>query len=307
MNNNKEKDLSIKTYKVFSFSGKMKVIAIGFLIFIFSTWMHMPQKKYIDDFIKSQISSIPNCPIQYEDITFSWLLPGLDINNILVAGQCLRRPNQNIKINSINLYFSGLSLSPLGLKFSIQAKDGSSTINAYVRVSFSRNRIEIIRTNINSSLINQFMGFGPILSGTISIEGSLDIRGQKLDQGWINLVSTDISTLQANIQGISLPALKIDSLDLKALMDQRSLITIEKADLGTENADIIGRFKGSMNLNQNSLRNSSINVEGSFSLGEKIMVALPIVKLFLANKKAQDGFYGLKLSGRLPRIKPEIL
>ena len=168
-------------------------------------------------------------------------------------------------------------------------------------------KITITQSRIHTTLLNNLIGLGPLLSGNLTLESSLKIKANRPEQGEFSLQSQNLSLQQANIQGIALPQISLGILDIKGNLKNGNLITLENANLGSDDADIVARFKGTTNLNIKRPDASKINLEGSFFLGDKINQAIPLINIFLANKSSdENGFYHLALSGTIGNPVPQI-
>ena len=211
-------------------------------------------------------------------------------------------------MESINIRPSLPGIFPLGLRFHLRAKTKDSVIRSYVLISFSGQSLTVRKSIISTNLLNKLIGQGSILFGDINLEGTVKFKNNNPDQGAFSIQSNNIALQKANIQGIELPRLNIGKLDIRIYLKDGKLITLEKADIGTNDADSIGRFGGTTNFNVNNPLSSQVDIEGAFFLGEKLTKAVPLINLFLQSKNVDDnGFYSLRLSGAVGNLSPEIL
>ncbi len=307
-NGNSEIDLSTKIYDFLSSKATLKLAFIWCIIFIVSFLLHFPIKKIFENSIRSALSQIRECPINYSELNISFILPYVELKEISIGGKCFQQPTQNLLLDYVNIRPAFPGILPLGPKFYLTAKTKNSEIHAYALISFGSQKITITQSKIHTALINNLIGLGPILSGSFTIDGSLNIKSNKPDQGEFSLQSQNLSLQQANIQGIALPQMSIGTLDIKAHLKDETLITLERGDLGSDGADIIARFKGTTNLDTKRPLSSRVNVEGSFFLGKKLNQAVPLINLFLQNKSSdENGFYRFKISGTIENPLPQIL
>ena len=303
-----ESEISTTIYSFLNFKTKFKLFFIGIIVFVFSFILHFPLKRVLEKTIQDSLSNLRGCPITYKNLTISYFLPDIELKEVTLGRSCFQRSIQGLTLESISVRPVLPSIFPLGPKFHLAVKTGQSHINIYAIVSFSGQQITITRSSVHTDILNQIIGVGSVLSGHLNLEGSFKIKDGMPNQGAVFLQSQNIATKKSTIQGINLPQMSIGIIDIRVRLNNGQLVTLEKADLGSDNADIVARFNGSMNLNMLHIPSSSLNLEGSFSLGDKITRAIPLINIFLKNKQTDDGgFYRVKLTGTMGMPTPQLL
>ena len=302
-----ESSVSTKIYSSFDLKTKIKIIFVSLVVFILSLWYHLPVRKTVENFIATQLSAQQNCQIGYANIDISFFLPSIVLEGLNIDGRCFGRPGAGLTFDTLKIRLLFPGLLPPGARFHVQGKVKDSLINIYSKISFGSQHLDISQSKITSSLLNNLIGLGPILAGSFTLESSIEVEENWPKEAFVSLRSENFAFLKSNIEGIDIPNLRIGSVDLRGTIKEGKIIGIERAKIGEDDADIVGYFQGGMDINRANLLVSKVNMEGRFKLGEKIVTAIPLIKLFLQNKKIQDGFYRLRLSGNLGSIQPQIL
>ena len=301
-----ESAISKRIYTSFCLVTKIKVAFLFIFIFVVALLYHFPIKKTLESFLVSQLSNLPGCEISYARMDISFFLPGIVLERPTIQGQCFGQARTRLTLETLNIDLLFPSLFPLGLRFRTEIKARGSLINLRARVSPSSQFMGIAESRITSSLINDLLGLGPLARGSFALEASLETVDNWPREASISLRSEDFSLLKSNIQGISLPQINIGEINLRGNLQEES-VRIERVKIGGDNSDVAGYFQGTLNLSRTNPLASRVDMEGRFRLGEKIITAIPLIKLFLQNKETEEGFYRLRLTGDLGAPRPEIL
>ena len=203
-----ETDIPDEIYESFDIQSKTKISLIASGLLFFALWLNFPIKKTIEQFIAAKISKLRSCPIQYSSLEVSLFLPSIEFKGTKIGGKCFGKSGKDISLDSLDISFAGPSFSPLGFKFHAEVRKQNSTINLYPAVSFGETVVRVIDTKIEGPLLNEMIGIGPIISGSLDIDALVTLKGQKAKEASFKIISTNFSTLQKNIMGLALPSNK---------------------------------------------------------------------------------------------------
>lgn len=301
--------LSPAIYRALDARTALKAALAGAAVFLAALWASVPVKDMLLGAVESRMASMQGCPVAYDDLGLFLLPPRVELTRVSLDGSCLGRGGggEGLSLDLVELRFTGLGFLPLGMNFAARARGHGSEVNVQSSLSLGEQRARVTRTRISAGLINDLAGLDPVLSGNIDVEASLSIRDGRPREARFRASSDDLSTLRIDVQGIGVPRLAIGTLDVRGTLDDGRTLNIERADIGDAQADVVGRFKGTVALDQLNPPASTADIEGSFFPGDKLTTAIPLVGLLLRGKTAEDGFYRLRLSGPLGALQPEFL
>ncbi len=287
---------------------KWKLTGLVFAIFIVGFTTSFPFQEKLDGLVQDKLNSIPNCSISYKNLKLEYFFPQIVINNAVIPPGCFKQRNtSNLFIDSLSIKLNGLSFSPFGLSSIMTIKIGQSEINIEQATSVSDQRIAIRNTNIHTgSLI-------PMLTNAFKIEGDLDsqvsfeLKNNKVSTADLLLQSTDFKIPPQPIAMFTLPTkLKVDILKIKAQLDSSSKLHLAYLLLGNERSPIRAKFTGNIYVIQSNLGNSTLDLKGEISFSNEFLAipGLSILKTLLAAFDKKDGFYQIKVGGRLSSPVP---
>ena len=269
-------------------------IIIGFVI-------NFPLNNFIKNKVITSLNSSPSCPITYDSLKVKSLMPAVSLKNVKISGLCFKKPSAKISFEDVNVNLAGPSFSPLGIKLSATLLDGKTKLNITPSLSSSKSNFNIKESTIDSSFINKIMGISSVFSGLFILDANIGINKNKLSKSAFRLKSKNFIILSKTIKGFEIPRLDIKNLQLKASINQSSTLIIKELILGDSNSPLIAEAEGTVRLNQRNLGASTLNLEAKFKLSK----GLDDLLLFFLSGKKKDakGYYKVKLSGSLSRLK----
>lgn len=268
-------------------------LLIGFIV-------NFPLNDFIKNKVVSTLNSSPSCPISYDSLKVSTLLPRAELKNVSISGLCFNKPSQNISLSDVNISFAGPSFSPIGVKINALIKEGGTRLNITPSLSPSEININIKDSKIDSKFINKLIGTTGAFTGMFTADANIGIIKNKLSKSAIRLKSKNFIILPRTIKGFEIPRLNIKNILFKGSINKKGKLLIQEVILGDSNSPIIAEATGSINLNQRNIKASKLNIEVKFKLSKSFE---ELLLFFLAGKnKDSKGYYKVKLTGSLSRL-----
>lgn len=281
---------------------KTKLFGLGFLCVLVGFLANFSLEERLNNLLATQLSKNAACPIEFDKAKLSYFPPKLSLINPVIKGRCFNNPQNNLKLSELNLGMHFPSFYPVGPRFHIFAKARDSYINAYPVISLFSQNVKIENTLIDGRLFSAFMpnGVSPVL-GHISIEGFLEFKSKQINEGAIDILSTNFYVPAQNLMGFELPKIEFKKLEFSANIPEANNMIIEKLNLGSEDAPIKLNLTGKLDINPTRFNSSNLSLNGDFSISENMLSTFAILKLFLPPNNT-SGIYQMQLNGPLGNL-----
>ena len=294
----------------------LKLIMLSGVILLLGFACHVSIVPQIKQEIASQINQNKNCPLYYDDISFSPFTLSFKIKNVHVPGTCWGKSRSVLNFREISVGPGFPGIWPLGLKLNATLK-GQGTV---VRTSFlwGMKKILYIKKNsyLSSSMLNTIIGHGSILTGNLVILGSVELKKKNIKAAHLFLQSKHFNLLSKTIQAgalpFTLPALRIAPIAIEGRLAQKKF-KIDSFRLGNEKKGaLFFDFKGSLDFNKKLNRIENVALQGKMKIAKKLLEGpLSILNLLwdIGKKPRRNGIYQVKFSGPFPNAltKPEFI
>ncbi len=299
--------LDDEIYSKSKVTGMKLIIAFIFFTIIFVISNLSLGQKALDQLEKS-IQGTPSCPFTHKGLEISWFLPKILIKAPSLPSSCFNRfKGSPLKLETIPISFGIPSVYPPGLKLHSEIKPlrGKSKINIYPIIGFGTHFLKITETIIDEQLIAEITGKN-LVEGIIETEANLQFDNSGLLAGDILLKSKNFQIKSQTIEGLTLPQLRLNHLQLKANLNKTKLNILSLIS-GDDQAPLYLGLSGNIRLNKYNMGSSKIELEGDIRFSPDLIAAFPAINLFLSGKESQGGLYRIQISGSLNSPIPRIL
>lgn len=280
-------------------------LLFGLLIFIYFTYLNFPYHKMKDQLF-SEIEQ--NSGFQVDAKTFDTALGfGFVLDEVTVQNPNIGFPQ--IQVERIKISPSVLSLLRFRPKVRFHADLKQGTLHgAFQSKSAVAQGIELtlneVRIGGRSAQETMNVDIDGLLEGRIVVEGNLKTLQNLNGESEIQLRKFKLGKL--SVLNMSIPELLLSQIALTTkIIDDK--IVIEKFNVGSPNEDLYALTSGDVLLNSRDIRQSRLNLKLKFKLSKKLADEFSLFLPFIAGALGSDGFYTLKIDGRLgaPRALPE--
>lgn len=277
--------------------GRSKWITFIFVIFFLGLFVYFPITYKVKDIIKTQLSQIRGCPLQYEDIKSEFFFPKLIIENLVIPMSCFQQFGQPLRLEKSFLHFRGISFSPFGPHFKLETSLLKNDVSAYLTVGIGGIALNIKNNNIDLAKLSPILPKVK-LAGKLNIDALVRLNSGELEDLKLNLISKDFALPAQSIQGFKITNLKLNSFLLKVQTEGKKLM-IKDFILGDANAAIRSNFKGHIAINSKNFLFSNLDLNGEVSLSSMMMEKYAFLKIIMAQFDKKDEYYQIKLKGTL--------
>src|SRR5690606_2693051 len=123
------------------------------------------------------------------------------------------------------------------------------------------------------------------------------INGQSFEDLKLSLSSQDFVLPAQSISAFKLPTLPLNLFSLKAELKDAKTLQVHDLFVGDTSAPIRAKFQGPINLNQNNIMMSGLNLSGEIAFSEDFLEKFAIIKMFMDKFTKKDQFYQLQITG----------
>lgn len=280
-------------------------LLFGLLIFIYFTYLNFPYHKMKDQLF-SEIEQNSGFQVDAKafETTFGF---GFVLDEVTVQNPNIRFPQ--IQVERIKIFPSVLSLLRFRPKVRFHADLKQGTFNgAFQSKSRAAQGLELTlnEVKIGGPSVQEMMNvdIDGLLEGQISVEGNLKTFQNLNGNTDIQLRKFKLGKL--SVLNMSIPELLLSQIALTAKIVDDKLV-IEKLNAGSPNEDLYALTSGDILLNSKDIRQSRLNLKLKFKLSKRFADEFSLFLPFIAGALGSDGFYTLKIDGRLdaPRALPE--
>lgn len=283
----------------------LSYILFGFIIFIYFTYLNFPYHKMKDQLF-AEIER--NSGFQLEAESFDTTLGlGFVLDQVTIQNPNLGFPE--LQVERIKIFPSLLSLIRTRPKvtFHVTLKQGTLLGSFHQKSAVMQG----IKLNLNEIKIG---GESLKVSTNLEIDGLLE--GQLLIEGNLKTLenlngNTDIQLRKFKLGKLSVLNMNIPELNLSQITLTTKIVNekllIEKFNVGGNSEDLYAITSGDIALNPKDIRQSRLNLKLKFKMSKKLSDEFSLFLPFIASALGSDGFYTIKIDGRLdaPRALPE--
>ncbi len=282
------------------------LILLSSLALIYGFVSNFSLEKKIEDTLKAQLAKMRSCPVSFEKLNLTYLVPGINLNDISVSPRCYKGQDDLI-INSVQSNIGFPSFSPIGPSLNTVIKDKFSNINIKSAHGLTEHKVRIESRKLSSQSINPLLGLAQI-KGNFDLTAVSTLGARDLKSLQLNLKSNNLTIPAQNINSFSIPNLDIRNFSLISNLANKSMLNIKKLIIGDERSPVRANIKGKINLNMKSIIRSKLDLNIVVKFSEQFQESFGIISLFLdSNKQDENGFYTINVTGTLNKPKHTVI
>ncbi len=241
------------------------------------------------------------CPITIETTKLGLFLPRIELHQVQAPSGCFGPNQKDLSFEVIKVYFSGLSLSPLGPVFKLEANYQKALLPVRLTVGFHEVALGIqeeLPLAGLGHLIKNMLGVDLSLAGKLDLDFRAVLKNQQMDVMLLKAKGKDVILEKASVYGLNLPNINLQDLSIHA-EGKNNKIVLQKFILGKKGKDLFLDSKGSMTLPANGMGQQLIDLKINLTLGEKLLKEFGIIDMVLASYKSSGatGSYQFSLKG----------
>jgi hypothetical protein len=290
----------IKSLDDVHYKSKVKLILLALLVpvvFVFAFIKSFP----VGDTIKSQLKTVlkgTGCNPDFDEIRMEFFLPKLVITDLTLPAACLGTQGEALKLNFVNLNWHVISFSPFGTPLRLDTELAGQPLSLYYVVGFGQQTVRLKDQKLDLGRLEQFMGKFR-MGGSVIVDMNLLMANKQIKDLSLKSVSHDFVIPSQSIEGLSLPALKVNDFYLEAATENGPRLSVSRLVLGDPNSPVRANLKGHVDLQKGSTMFSPLNITGEVAFSENFKQSLPLIDMMFQSFTQKDGFYQIKLGGTL--------
>lgn len=278
------------------------LILICFFLFVMSFLSFYPIGEKLKTILKANLQGA--CSPDYRDIGVEFLLPKVVISDLTLPAACFGRSGDAVKLSFVKLNYQLINFSPFGLPFRLDTEIDGQPLSLYYVQGFGSQMIRLKDQSIVLSRLKNIMGDKFKLGGTVTVDMAMTMSNNKMSNFHLRAASKNFQIPSQNLQGFTLPNLKINEFFVEASSDSPPRINISKIILGDTSSPIRANFKGKITLMEGAVPFSPMDLTGEVTFSEDFKQSVPLVDMMFQSFSQKDGFYQVKLGGTLGAPKP---
>ncbi len=278
---------------------KARLFVIGFFLLFFGFMINFSLEERLNKFLQTKLGQNASCPIQFEKVELGYIPPKMTMKKPVILGACFGQANNRLEFQDIKVALHSPSFYPVGLRLHVEGRSGQSYINLYPVISVFTQNVKIEKTRLDAQIFSAMTeaNLSPV-SGMLSVEGFFEFKGGVVQDGDIDIVSRNFSLPSQNIKGFELTQINLETLNLSAHFLNAETISVDRIQVGKNNAPVELNLKGQIKVNQADFMGSVTTLTGSMKLTNYILTNFSFLKLFLPESNT-SGTYQLRIEGPL--------
>jgi hypothetical protein len=296
----------IQSLEEIQYKSKIKFYLMPFIIgFLFLTAFlnFFPIGTQLKAFIKKDLEG-SGCRPDYEQIRVEWLLPKVVVSDLVLPASCLNQQGDPLKFSFITINFQFINFSPFGIPFKIETEMNGQPLTVYYVQGFGQRLVRLKDQSIVLPRLQPLMSKFKV-GGTMTVDMSALMTNQNAIKDLsFKAESKDLQLPAQNLQGFTTPNLKINTLYIEAHSATPPRINVEKIIIGDADSPMRANFKGTIELQNNAVAFSPLNLAGEIAFSESFKQQLPLIDMMFQSFSQKDGFYQIRLGGTLGAPKP---
>jgi hypothetical protein len=232
------------------------------LIFFLGTFINFYP---IGDKLKSQLQkhlSGSGCNPDFKEIRMEWLMPKIIVTDLLLPAACLNRMGEPLKFNFVTLNWHIINFSPLGLPFKLDTEIYGQQLQIYYVLGINQQLVRLKDQSIVLSRLEPLLGESFKMGGTITMDLLLLMSNNLIKDLSFKGQSKDLTLPLQNIEGFTIPTLKVNEFYLEANSTNHPRVNIEKFIIGDPDSPIRANFKGRIDLQERNIGMSPVDLSG---------------------------------------------
>jgi type II secretion system protein N len=288
--------------------GKLKLVVLFIFILSLGFVFTFPIKKIANFYFQQALAKAGNCQIDYKDYQTTFLFPGIELKDVNIPNNCIKRGQPKINFSKIGISFKGISFSPLAPVIGIRIYQSDFDIGASIVSNGTKHLIDINESDLAAGklvmLIEQLtQATVPSLKGKLDVELSAQVENEQLLALNLDLNSKDFQLPAQSISGFDIPQMNLKTLEI-LINGEGKKVLIEKIAIGDDSAPIKVTGKGSLLANLKFFDSSELDLDLDLSLSKEILSQYSIIGIALGGFKKSEGKFSFKLKGPINSVTP---
>ena len=270
----------------------------------------------IKKMVATGIGQNRNCPIYYNDLSVSRLTLSVKLKDVRVSGACWGNPQTMLSVKEISVSPGFPGIWPPGLKANVSLRGEGMFVNMSFLLGIKRALYIKENTRLSTSVLNNVLGHGNILTGNLYMEGSVELKKNAVNAAHLNLWSKHFGLLPKTIRAgslpFTLPALGIAPVKFTGKLANNTF-SVNSFRVGdAKKTPLFVDLKGTLSLGKRNNRVENVDLQGKLNIGDELLAGpLSILNLLwnISKKPKKDGAYQIKFSGPFPKAftNPEFI
>ncbi len=297
----------LQSLEQINYKSKIKIYLYALLVlvlFIMGFLNFFPIGETLKSALKSGFKGT-NCNPDFDNIRVEWIMPKVIVTDLNLPASCFNRPGEPLKFTHLTINFNFINFSPLGIPFRIDTEMNGQPLSLYFVQGFGERMLRLKDQSISLPRLEPLFGGNFKLAGNLTVDLNLLLNNEnKIQSLNLKAQSKDLQIPSQNIQGFTTPNLPLDDLFIEAISDAPPRINVEKLILGDPESPVRANFQGYINLQEDAIPFSQLNLNGEVAFSQSLKESLPLIDMMFQTFTQKDGFYQIRLGGTLGAPKP---
>ena len=285
-----------------------KLAAALAILLVLSFGFYFSLPALLSQSVKNAIDNNRACTMVYRQLNFEYFIPKIRIRDLSLGSNCFngQMPGQ-VSFDDVKLYLGLPSIWPLGPTIVAQLKKGKHQLKLTAAVGIGGITLSMDhggKKRLDLSFFNEILN-GEYLDGHLEINFvaklKLSKRGILPHEVAGRLASKDLLIKSFSLNGLQLPLLPLNDLQLKFTLDSKQNFKLkEDLVLGSENSPFRVHGKGGAKFNWQDLASSNLDLHLEAIFTDAFMQDFALLPMLLGKySKDEQGWYQINLEGPL--------
>lgn len=296
----------MRSLEEINYKSKIKIIllaGLAFMTFSFAFINTYPMGEKLKGFVKTQMKGT-GCHPDFSDIRMEFFLPRIVITDPVIPAACLGKQGEPLKFNFLTINWHIINFSPIGIPFRIDTEFNGQPLSVYYVLGINQQLVRLKDQKIVLSRLVDFLGKFK-MAGSVMVDLSLVTSKDIVKEFSLKAASKDFTIPSQDLEGFTVPALKVNDFYLEASSEGQPKVSIDKLILGDSNSPIRANFRGRIDLVSGNTASSPLNLAGEVAFSDNFKETLPLIDMMFQSFTQKDGFYQIRLGGTLGSPKPQ--
>lgn len=296
----------MRSLEEINYKSKIKIILLAVLAFLTFTFAFMntyPMGEKLKGFVNAQMKGT-GCHPDFSDIRMEFFLPRIVITDPVIPAACLGKQGEPLKFNFLTINWHIINFSPIGIPFRIDTEFNGQPLSVYYVLGINQQLVRLKDQKIVLSRLEEFLGKFK-MAGSVMMDLSLVTSKDIVKEFSLKAASKDFTIPSQDLEGFTVPALKVNDFYLEASSEGQPKVNIDKLILGDSNSPIRANFRGRIDLVSGNTASSPLNLAGEVAFSDNFKETVPLIDMMFQSFTQKDGFYQIRLGGTLGSPKPQ--
>lgn len=297
----------IQSLEEIHYKSKVKIYVYALLVlFLFITGFlnFFPIGDALKTVLRSNFKGAA-CNPDFDQIRIEWLLPKVIVSDLVLPAACMGQTGDPLKFSFVTINFQFVNFSPLGLPFKIDTEMNGQPLSLYVVQGFGERMLRLKDQSLVLTRLEPLLGGKFKIAGNMTVDLNLLLSSQNAIKSLsFKAQSKDLQFPSQNLQGFTTPNMKLNDLYIEANSENPPRINVDKIIIGDQESPMRANFKGTIDLQQDAIAFSPLNLSGEVAFSENFKESLPLIDMMFQSFTQKDGFYQIRLGGTLGAPKP---